>query len=90
MPYPGHTTEEVARLGREIYERDVRAKVESEHTGRFIVVDIKSGDYEIADDDLTASDRMVAKNPEAILYGLRIGRRAAYRIGSSRTRKPWR
>lgn len=73
MPYPGHTTEEVARLGREIYERDIRAEVESEHTGRFIVVDVKSGDYEVADDDLTASDRMVERRPEAMLYGQPVG-----------------
>ncbi len=81
MPYPGYTTEEVARLGREIYEREIRAKVESEHAGRFVVVDVKSGDYEVADDDLTASDRMLERRPDAMLYGLRIGERAAYRIG---------
>jgi hypothetical protein len=52
MPYPGHTTEEVARRGREIYEREIRARVEPEHAGRFVVVDVRSGDYEIAEEDL--------------------------------------
>lgn len=82
MAYPGYTTEEVARRGREIYARDVRRQVELEHEGRFVVVDITTGDYEVADDDLEASDRMLERNPDAILYGTRVGERAAYRIGA--------
>jgi hypothetical protein len=43
MPYPGYTTEEIARRGREVYEREVRCEVESEHRGRFLVLDVGSG-----------------------------------------------
>lgn len=83
MPYPGYTTEEVSRRGQELYERKIRQEVESEHDGSFLVVDIESGDYEVADDDLTASDRMLERRPEAKLYGLRVGREAAYRLGGT-------
>lgn len=82
MPYPGYTTEEVARLGDEIYERDIRRRVEPEHAGRFLVLDIRSGDYEVADEDLDASEKLLERRPEAILYGLRVGEPAAYRIGT--------
>ena len=81
MPYPGLTTEEVARRGQELYESNIRHKVEPEQIGRFLVVDIESGDYEVADDDLSASDRMLARRPDAKLYGLRVGRDYAYRLG---------
>lgn len=81
IPYPGLTTEEVARRGQELYERNIRHKVEPEQIGRFLVVDIESGDYEVADDDLSASDRMLARKPDARLYGLRVGRDYAYRLG---------
>lgn len=81
MPYPGHTTEEIARRGREVYEREIRRAVEREHRGRFLVLDVESGDYEIADDDLDASERLLERRPDALLYGLRIGEGAAYRIG---------
>jgi hypothetical protein len=81
MPYPGYTTEEVACQGRERYEHEIRQKVEPGNRGKFLVLDIVTGDYEIADDDLTASDRVIAKHPDAILYGVRIGYPAAYRIG---------
>jgi len=81
MPYPGHTTEEIARRGRELYGRELRGEVEPEHSGRFLVVDVGSGDYEVADKDLEASERLLKRRPEAKLYGLRIGEGAAYRIG---------
>ena len=81
MPYPGLTTEELARRGQELYERNIRQKVEPEQIGRFLVVDIESGDYEVADDELSASDRMLARRPHAKLYGLLVGRDHAYRLG---------
>jgi hypothetical protein len=73
--------EEIARCGEAIYERDIRPKVESDHFGEFVIVDILTGEYEVARDDLTASHRMLARNPEAVMYGIRIGSTAAYRIG---------
>lgn len=82
MPYPVHTTEEIARLGRERYEREIRDEVEPEHSGRFLVLDVSSGDYEIAEDNLDASERLMERRPEALLYGLRVGEGAAYRIGA--------
>ena len=86
MPYPGHTTEEVARRGREIYARRIRREVEPEHEGRFLVVDVTTGDYEIADEDLEASERLLKRRPDALLYGQPIGEpgRPSARIGGLR------
>jgi hypothetical protein len=80
--------QEIAQQGREIYERDIRKRVEEKHSGEFVVIDISTGDYEIAEDDLTASDRALAKNPDAVLYGLRIGEPAAYRLRVNPSSKP--
>lgn len=82
MPQRQLTTAEIARRGREIYEREIRPRVAVDHAGQFLVVDIVSHEYEIAANDLTASDRALAKNPAAVLYGCRIGEPAAYRLGS--------
>lgn len=91
MPRSRYTAEEVARRGREIYERRLREDAEREHAGEFLVVDITTGEYEVAEDDLAASDRALSKNPDAILYGIRVGEPAAYRIGESRgVTHPWR
>lgn len=77
-----YTTEETVRYGREIYEREVRAEVEVAHDGEFVVVDVTTGSWEVGEDDVTASEHALAKNPNAVLYFARVGRPAAYRLGS--------
>lgn len=81
MSRGGLETEEVVRLGREIYEREIRPHVESSRDGELVVVDVTTGSWEIDPDDVAASERALSKNPEAVLYFARVGRRAAYRIG---------
>jgi hypothetical protein len=76
-----YTTQEVVRDGRKIYEREIRAQVEASHDGEFVVVDVTTGAWEVDEDDVAASERLLAKNPDAVLYFARVGRRAAYRLG---------
>ena len=83
MPYANYSADEVARRGEAIYEQHIRAKVEAQHQGKFLVLDIETGEYEIDEDDLSATKRALARRPDAVLYGLRIGYPTAYRIGAS-------
>jgi hypothetical protein len=73
--------EEVVSRGEAIYRQTIRDRVEAGNKGRFLVLDIESGDFEIDDDDLEATARVMAKRPDAVLYGLRIGYPTAYRLG---------
>jgi hypothetical protein len=82
---PGRATaEEIARRGEEIYRREIRAKVEPEHDGEFLVVDVESGDYALGETDDEAFDRVEGRNPEGLFYLMRVGRGAAHRIGGAR------
>ena len=81
MAHSRYTSEEIVQRGREIYEEQIRAGVEAEHTGKFLVVDIETGMYEIDASELAAFDRVRAKHPNAALYLLRIGYDTAYRVG---------
>jgi hypothetical protein len=81
VPYADYSPEEVESRGEAIYQQELREKVEAQHKGKFLVVDIKTGQYEIDEDDLKATRRALAKRPDAVLYGLRIGYPAAYRLG---------
>ena len=85
MPYRQYSPEEVAARGEALYERQIRARVETEHRGQFLVIDIETGDYEIDSDDLVATKRALAKRPTAVLFGLRIGSPTAYRLGGGVT-----
>jgi hypothetical protein len=88
MPHTNYTPEEGVERGEAIYERQLRAVVEGPNKGQFLVVDIETGEYEIAADDLLATKRLLAKRPDAIVYGLRIGFPAAYRLGGHFALKP--
>jgi hypothetical protein len=80
MPHVKYSAKEVESRGEAIYSR-VRGEVEPGNAGKFFVVDVESGDYEVETDDLEATTRLLARRPHAILYGLRIGHPAAYRLG---------
>jgi hypothetical protein len=81
MPYANYTSKEVESQGEAIYEQQIRDKVEPKDKGKFLVIDIETGEYEIDYDDLLATKRMLARFPNAVLYGLRIGFPSAYRLG---------
>lgn len=81
MPYPNHSPEEVELRGEEIYEQQIRRNVEAGNKGKFVVIDIETGEYEVDEDDLQATKRALAKRPEAVLYGVRIGYPTAYTLG---------
>ena len=83
MPTEGYSPSEIEARGEAIYEQNLRSRVEDGNLGKFVVMDIASGDYEVDDDDLTATRRILSRHPQGILYGVRIGRRAAYRVGAT-------
>lgn len=87
MSRSGIPEEEIVPRGEEIYERDVRPKLGPEHEGKFVVIDIETGDYEVSDDDGEAFGRAEEKHPEAVFFVLRVGHKGAlqpaYRIGAA-------
>lgn len=82
-PRPRYPKEEFARRGDEIYERDISPRLTQEDQGKFVLIDIESGDYEIDADEIAASDRLRARRPEAQPWLRRVGSRHAYRLGRS-------
>jgi hypothetical protein len=79
---PRYSIEEFARRGDEIYERDIRPHVEAGDEGKFVIIDIDSGAYEIDTDELVASDRLLARHPDAQAWLTRVGSRYARRFGA--------
>lgn len=78
---PRYSKEEFARRGQDIYDRTIRPRVESGNAGKFVAIDIETGAYEIDTDDYTATERLLARTPDAQIWLLRVGHRAAYRMG---------
>lgn len=75
---------EIARSAREIYEREIRERVEPEFDGKLLAVDVTTGEYALGDTDEEAFSQVEAKNPDGRFHLLRVGRPAAHRVGPSR------
>ena len=88
MPHPRFSSAEIVQRGQVLYDEHIRGKVEANHQGKFLVVDIETGEYEIDVDELAALKRAKAKHPDAALYLLRIGSSTAYRLGGQRMVTP--
>ena len=55
--------DEVARLGHARYTGDILPRLRSEDHGKFVAVDVATGDYEIDADENAAGMRLVARCP---------------------------
>lgn len=82
MPHPRYSSEEIVRRGKAIYEKQLRTQVEAANPGKFLVINIETGDYELGEDHLDVSDRAAAKHPGAALFAMRIGQPTLGRIGA--------
>ena len=81
IPGPRYSKEEFARRGDAIYDRNVDPRVGPEDEGKFVVIDIETGAYEIDRDELAASDRLLARRFDAQTWTRRVGSRYARRLG---------
>ena len=69
---------EVTDLAKEIYQERIKPSVEPQEKGKFIAIDVASGDYEIDAELLDAFDRLHQRQPNAVAYGGRIGYPTTY------------
>ena len=81
------SSDEVARLGKEMYAR-IRDAMEASQWGRMVVIDVNSGDYEVADDDLTAILRLLERRPDAMSWVEQVGYRAPYYLNRNYLHDP--
>ncbi len=81
MHQPRYSKEEHARRGSEIYEAKVRPQLGPAFTGKIVAIDVDSGEFEVADNSLAASQQLLARRPEAQIWCLRVGSPAVHRFG---------
>ena len=73
----------VGHRAKAIYDAELR-HLETEHKGKFLVLDVNTGDYEFDEKHVQAAFRMLEKHPieaERAFFSFRIGYPAAYWMG---------
>jgi hypothetical protein len=81
-----YSKEEIARRGDAIYDSQVRPNLKPEHKGKFVALDIETGAYEVAKDELVAVDRLRSRIPDAQVWLVRVGFPYVHRFGRCETR----
>jgi len=72
--------EELARRGVEVFDLQVRPSLRPEDDGKFVAIDVETGDYEIGADDYAVVMRLKARKPAADVWLERAGEPTAYKI----------
>jgi hypothetical protein len=84
---PRYSKEEFARLGDEIYEREIRPQIAPDDLGKIVAIDIETGAWEMDSDETTACERLEARYPDAQIWIVRVGSRYVRRFGAGYTQK---
>ena len=81
---PSMSPQKAGRLGREIYKRDILPKVKDDHFGEYVAIDVLTGEWEMADDEMDAVDRLRERCPDAVdVLCERVGYRAVRSFGGA-------
>ena len=81
---PRRTPEELASLGGNIFDRQVRPALRPEDDGKFVAIDVDTGDYEMDEDDYAAVARLRLRKPAADIWLMCAGYPTTCRIGVGR------
>jgi hypothetical protein len=88
MP-PGrrYSKTEFVERGDKLYEEVVAPRLKAEDKGKFAAIDIETGDYEVAEDDMDASLRLRQRIPDAQVWMVRIGSKYVHHFGGAAKRR---
>lgn len=81
MPTSKRTLDELAALGGAIFDRQVRPALRPEDTGKYVAIDVETGDYEMDEDDYAAVARLRARKPAADMWLMQAGYPTTYKMG---------
>ena len=81
MAQPDLTDPAIAVAGKKIYQDQIRPLMTEADIGKFVIVDVNSGEYEIDESAVKASKRLRQRMPDSLRFGMRVGYSAAYFFG---------
>ena len=82
-----YSKEEFARRGDAIYEKDILPKLAAKDVGKFLAIDIETGEYEIAAGEMKAGNKLRRRIPDAQIWMVRIGYASPRSFGGRQVRQ---
>ena len=84
-PIDSLNCETIGRLGRQHYEAGIRHQLEPEYHGKYVAINVQTGEYEVGETLSEALDRGIELWPQVHRYVLRVGYRSVIRFGPFRS-----
>ena len=75
------TPEEIAKKGEEIYQTKLKSQLEPKENGKYLVIDVMSGDYFLGESILEANEKAKAKYTDRLFYALKVGYKGIFKMG---------
>lgn len=63
----------IAAQAHAIYDAEIRRRVEPNHHGEYLTLNVKTGEYEVDANDLVATDKMLERHSPEHSFTFRIG-----------------
>jgi hypothetical protein len=82
-----YSKEELAQRGQAHYESGIQQQVEAGNEGKIVAIDIETGDFEVAETIVLATNPLFDRHPAAQPWVIRIGHRAVYHFGARSLKK---
>ncbi|MDA2927716.1 hypothetical protein MYX78_10895 [Acidobacteria bacterium AH-259-G07] len=81
---------EIATRGEQIYEEKYKKKYEKEHGGKFLAINVETGEAFLGNTAQSSFKLAKKKNPSGIFHLIKIGALGAYRVSyTSNDRSDW-
>ena len=72
----------IAEKSKQIYEQQLRQRLESSDHGRFVCIEPESGEFFVGDTFDDAVNQAIDAHPNSLTHTLRIGHTAAFHMGA--------
>ena len=72
---------EIAQAGKRIYGSKVVWRLAESDKGKMVVIDVDSGDYEVAATEEKAADSLLSRRPDACTWAVEFQGRPTFRMG---------
>ena len=80
-PMVSQETADVARRAKQLYEKELRPKLEATNMNDFVAIEPDSGDYFLGKTLSEAIQASRAKHPDRLAFAMRVGHSTAVNIG---------
>ena len=81
MPTAKRTLDELRTLAGAIFDHQVRPTLQPGDGGKYVAIDVETGEFEIDEDDYAAVTHLRSRRPAADIWLMRAGYPTTYRMG---------